>query len=314
MLQRLSFIPLRIAQAIPVVFGVTIVVFFLVRLLPGGPAVALLGEHATPAAIEAVNHQYGLDGPIWLQYVDFLRNVVTGNLGTSLFYRQPVSQLVKVALPATVQLVLYAIVLTTIISVPLAALAASRPGRWPDHAVRLVPMVGLGMPQFWVGIVLLLILASTLHLFPVGGYGDDVVHNLWYLFLPAFTVAISMSPIVIRSLRTAMMAVLSSDYVDTARSKGTPPRRLFARHVLRNAAIPTVTVLGVNVGYLIGGTIVVEKVFALPGLGDYMVTAIFNRDFPTVQGITLVIALLVVVISVVTDVVYALLDPRVNVR
>ena len=314
MLQRLSFIPLRIAQAVPVVFGVTIVVFFLVRMLPGGPAVALLGEHATPEAIRAVNHEYGLDGPIWLQYWDFLRNVVTGNLGTSLFYQQPVSQLVKVALPTTVQLVLYAIVLTTVISVPLAALAASRPGRWPDHAVRLVPMVGLGMPQFWVGIVLLLILASTLQLFPVGGYGDDVVQNLWYLFLPAFTVAISMSPIVIRSLRAAMMAVLSSDYVDTARSKGTPPRRLFVKHVLRNAAIPTVTVLGVNVGYLIGGTIVVEKVFALPGLGDYMVTAIFNRDFPTVQGITLVIALLVVVISVVTDVVYALLDPRVNIR
>jgi peptide/nickel transport system permease protein len=148
----------------------------------------------------------------------------------------------------------------------------------------------------------------------VGGYGDNVVQNLWYLFLPAVTVAISMSPIVIRSLRTAMISVLGSDYVDTARSKGTSPLHLFGRHVLRNAAIPTVTVLGVNVGYLIGGTIVVEKVFALPGLGDYMVTAIFNRDFPTVQGVTLVIALLVVVISVVTDVIYALLDPRVNLQ
>lgn len=314
MLQRLSFIPLRIVQAVPVVFGVTIVVFFLVRLLPGGPAVALLGEHATPDAIAAVNRQYGLDGPIWLQYLDFLKHIVTGNLGTSLFYQQPVSQLVKVALPATVQLVLYAIVLTTIISVPLAALAASRPGQWRDHAVRVVPMVGLGMPQFWVGLILLLVLGSRLHLFPVGGYGDNVAQNLWYLFLPAFTVAISMSPIVIRSLRTAMISVLSSDYVDTARSKGTPPLHLFSRHVLRNAAVPTVTVLGVNVGYLIGGTIVVEKVFALPGLGDYMVTAIFNRDFPTVQGITLVIALMVVVISVVTDVIYALLDPRVNIR
>jgi peptide/nickel transport system permease protein len=313
-LQRLSFIPLRIVQAVPVVIGVTIVVFVLIRLLPGGPAVALLGEHATPEAIAAVNRRYGLDGPVFVQYLDFVKAIATGDLGTSLFYQQPVAQLVKVAFPATVQLVLYAIVLTVIISVPLAALAASRPGRWRDHAVRVVPMVGLGMPQFWVGIILLLLLASRLQLFPVGGYGDDVVQNLWYLFLPAVTVAISMAPIVIRSLRTAMISVLASDYVDTARSKGTSPVHLFTRHVLRNAAVPTVTVLGVNVGYLIGGTIVVEKVFALPGLGDYMVTAIFNRDFPTVQGVTLVIALLVVGISVVTDVIYALLDPRVNLR
>ncbi len=263
MLQRLSFIPLRIVQAVPVVFGVTIVVFFLVRLLPGGPAVALLGEHATPEAVAAVNRQYGLDGPIWLQYLDFLKHIVTGNLGTSLFYQQPVSQLVKVALPATVQLVLYAIVLTTIISVPLAALAASRPGQWRDHAVRVVPMVGLGMPQFWVG----LISAAA-----VGEAGCISSRSAATATTSPRTSGICSCPrsrlrsrcrrSSIRSLRTAMISVLSSDYVDTARSKGTPPLHLFGRHVLRNAAVPTVTVLGVNVGYLIGGTIVVEKVFA----------------------------------------------------
>ncbi|MFC4242221.1 ABC transporter permease [Gryllotalpicola reticulitermitis] len=312
MLQRLRFIPLRIVQAIPVVFGVTLVVFFLVRFLPGSPAIAMLGEHATPAAIAAVDKEYGLNAPIWVQYGDFIGNLVRGNLGQSLFYHQPVSQLVRVGFPATLYLVVYAIVLTVIISVPLAAVAASAPGRARDQFVRVGPLVGLGMPQFWVGIMLILILGVRLKIFPIGGYGSDFVANLGYLFLPALTVAISMSPIVIRSLRSAMISVLGSDYVGTARSKGTSPFHLFSRHVLRNAAVPTVTVLGVNVGYLLGGTIVVEKVFALPGLGNYMVTAIFNRDFPTVQGITLVIALMVVVVGILTDVVYALLDPRVK--
>jgi peptide/nickel transport system permease protein len=173
-------------------------------------------------------------------------------------------------------------------------------------------MIGLGMPQFWVGIMLILILGVKAKIFPIGGYGNNALENLYYLFLPALTVAISISPIVIRSLRTAMISVLGSDFVGTARSKGTSPFHIFSRHVLRNAAVPTVTVLGVNVGYLLGTTIVIEKVFALPGLGNYMVTAIFNRDFPTVQGITLVIALLVVVVGILTDVVYALLDPRVE--
>ena len=312
MLQRLRFIPLRILQAIPVVFGVTIVVFFLVRFLPGSPAIAILGEHATPAAVAAINKEYGLDGPIWVQYGAFIGHLVQGNLGESLFYHEPVSQLVAVGLPATLYLVVYSIILTVIISVPLASLAASRPGAFRDQAVRIGPMVGLGMPQFWVGIMLILLLGVKAKIFPIGGYGNNPLENIVYLFLPALTVAISISPIVIRSLRTAMISVLGSDFVGTARSKGTSPFRIFSRHVLRNAAVPTVTGLGVNVGYLLGTTIVIEKVFALPGLGNYMVTAIFNRDFPTVQGITLVIALLVVVVGILTDVVYALLDPRVE--
>ncbi len=198
------------------------------------------------------------------------------------------------------------------LSVPLAVLAASRRDGWVDQAVRAVPLVGLGMPSFWLGIILILLLALKAGLFPVSGFGDTPLEHLHSIVLPGLTVALALTPILIRSLRTSMVAVLDSDYVVTARAKGLSHRRIIVSHTLRNAAVSSVTVLGVNIAYLVGSTLVVERVFSLPGLGTLMLEAIFNRDFAVVQGVTLVFAVLVVTVNLLTDLAHAALDPRVE--
>lgn len=312
MLSRLKFVPLRLLQAVPVMFGVTLVVFFMVHLIPGNPAESILGAQATPAKVRALTDQMGLNQPLLQQYWHFLANVVHGDLGDSYTYQVPVLTLVWQRAPVTLLLVAYSVVLMLLISIPLSMLAASRPGRVRDHAVRVIPLVGLGMPQFWVGVMLLLVFSVGASWFPVGGYGDTFIDHFWYLFLPALTLAISISPVIIRSLRSSMLNVLESDYVATARSKGAGGRALFVGHVLRNAIIPAVSIVGVNLGYLVGGTLVIEKVFAIPGLGSMLIESIFARDFPSVQAVALVVAVFVVLVGVLTDVVYTLLDPRVD--
>ncbi|MGH1523928.1 ABC transporter permease [Leifsonia sp. L25] len=312
MLHRLRFVPARLLQAVPVILGVTLLVFFMAHLLPGDPAVAILGEHATPARVAALREQLGLDQPIWTQYFLFLGRLLQANLGTSLTYQQPVAGLVLGAIPVTLSLLLFAVVLCLAISIPLSALAASAPDRARDFGVRVYTLLGQGMPQFWVGIMLILLFAVNLRIFPVGGFGETPLDHVYYLALPALTLAIAMSPTIIRSLRASTISVLGSEYIATARSKGAAGFPLFRGHVLRNAAIPTVSILGVNLGYLVGGSLVIEKVFALPGLGSLMINAIFSRDFPTIQGVALFVALFVVVVGILTDVVYTLLDPRVD--
>jgi peptide/nickel transport system permease protein len=312
MLDRFRFVPLRLLQSIPVIFGVTVVVFFMVHLLPGNPALAILGQTATPERVAALSHQLGLDQPLWDQYLHFLGHLVHGNLGTSITYQRPVSELVLDALPITLSLLAYGLVLALLISVPLAGLAATRPGRGRDLGVRTFTLLGQGMPQFWVGIMLILLLAVNLQLFPVGGYGETPLEHVYYLFLPALTLAIAMCPTIIRSLRASAINVLGSDYVGTARSKGAAGATLFRQHVLRNAAIPTVSIIGVTLGYLVGGSLVIERVFAVPGLGSLMINAIFSRDFPTIQAVALVVALFVIVVGILTDVVYTAIDPRVD--
>ena len=312
MLGRLKFVPLRIVQAVPVAFGVTIVVFLLVHLIPGNPAESILGAQATPARVAALSKQMGLDESLPQQYLHFLSNLAHGNLGQSYTYQTSVLSLVLQRVPVTLTLVLYSVVLMLIISVPLSAWAASRPGGARDHAVRVVPLVGLGMPQFWVGVMLLLVFGVEFKWFPVGGYGQTFSQHLWYLFLPALTLAISVSPVIIRSLRSSMLNVLESDYVATARSKGAGGWALFSGHVLRNAVIPAVSIVGVNVGYLVGGTLVIEQVFAIPGLGSLLIGSIQARDFPSVQAVALFVAVFVVAVGVLTDIVYTLLDPRVD--
>ncbi|MCU1507606.1 MAG: peptide/nickel transport system permease protein [Microbacteriaceae bacterium] len=312
MLHRLRFIPGRLVQSIPVAFGVTLIVFFMARLLPGNAALAILGQQANAASVAALSKQLGLNQPLWEQYFLFIGRLFQGNLGTSLTYQIPVSELLSQAIPVTLSLLGLALLLALVISVPLAALAAFRPGSPRDLGVRAFTLLGQGMPQFWLGIMLILLLAIGLPLFPVGGYGNSPADHPYYLFLPALTLAIAMCPTIIRSLRSSMIDVLGSDYVGTARSKGSYGAALFRGHVLRNAAIPTVSVIGVNLGFLVGGSLVIEKVFALPGLGSIMINAIFTRDFPTVQGVTLFVALFVVVVGILTDVVYTMLDPRVD--
>jgi len=309
---RVRFLVIRLAQAVPVALGVTIIVFFMTHLLPGNPAEALLGQQATPARVQALTHSLGLDRPLAAQYFSYLGHLLTGNLGQSLMYQSSVAGLVGHALPASIFLIVYALVLSLVVSIPLATLAASRPGRVRDHGVRAFTMLAQGMPQFWIGIMLLMLVAVKVKIFPVGGYGTGFFGHLRYLFLPGFTLGLFLSPTIIRSLRASMISVLGADYVTTARSKGTIGLSLFRRHVLRNAAIPTVSIISVNLGYLIGSTLVVEHVFAVPGLGSLMVNAIFARDLPLIQGVSLAVALFVVVVGVLADLTYTLLDPRVK--
>jgi peptide/nickel transport system permease protein len=303
----------RLLQMIPIALGVTLLVFFLIHLVPGDPARTMLGTRATPERIALLHEEWGLDKPLPVQYWRFLERLVQGDLGSSLFYSVPAGRLVLERLPVTLWLIALGTLFAVVIAVPLAVLAARRRDRLTDHVVRAVPLVGLGFPQFWIGIMLLL--AFGLHAgraFPVGGYGEGFFGHLRSMFLPALTVALAISPILIRSLRASMLEVLESDYVTTARSKGLPERRVLVRHALRNAVISMVSVLGVNIGFLVGGTLVVEQVFALPGIGQLMINSIFQRDFPVVQAVTLAFAVMVVLVYLTTDIVHALLDPRVR--
>jgi peptide/nickel transport system permease protein len=308
-----GYVVRRLLQAVPVALGVTILVFFLIHLVPGDPARTILGNRATAQRVALLRHDWGLDRPLPVQYEKFMGRLAHGDLGSSLFYGVGAGRLVLDRLPVTLWLICFGAILSVAIAVPLALVAATRRDRVSDHLIRGVPLVGLGFPPFWIGIVLLLVFSLHLgRLFPVGGYGSGFLGHLHSMFLPALTVALAICPILIRSLRAALLEVLESDYITTARSKGLSERRVLMHHALRNAAISTVSVLGVNIGFLVGGTLVIEQVFAVPGVGQLMINSIFQRDFPVVQAVTLVFSLLVVLVYLLTDVAHALLDPRVR--
>jgi peptide/nickel transport system permease protein len=310
---RFAYILRRLVQAVPVVLGVTVLCFFMIHLVPGDPARTMLGVHATPKKIALLHHEWGLDRSLPAQYELFMKRLVHGNLGESLFYNVSAWSLISGRLPVTLWLIGYGTLLSILIAIPLAVLAASRKDGARDQVVRAVPLVGLGFPPFWLGIMLLL--AFGLHLgrlFPVGGYGTGVTGHLHAMFLPALTVALGIAPILIRSLRASLLQVLESDYITTARSKGISETRVLLRHALRNAVVSTVSVLGVNIGFLVGGTVIIEQVFALPGIGQLMLNSILQRDFPVVQGVTLVFGIMVVFVYLATDILHSLLDPRVR--
>ena len=308
---RMSFVLRRLALLVPTAVGVTIITFFMVHLIPGNPAVTILGQRANPSTVATLDGQLGLNQALIEQYWLFIDRLFHGNLGESLYYQVPVSGLITSHLPATLWLLCYAAVIAVLISVPLATLAASRKDAVRDHVVRVVPLLGLGMPAFWLGLILQTWLGTKVRLFPVTGYGQGFAGHLRYMFLPALTVAVALCPVLIRSLRASMLGVLGADFVTTARAKGVPTPRLLVRHVLRNAVIPAVTVLGINIGYLIGGTLIVEQVFAIPGLGSMVVNAAIAKDFPVVQGVVLVMVTMVIVTNLAVDALCRMLDPRI---
>jgi peptide/nickel transport system permease protein len=308
-----AYVGRRLLALLPILLGISILVFMLVHLIPGNPAVTILGNKATPARVALLNHEWGLDRPLPVQYADFMGRILHGDFGTSLFYEVGAGGLVIQKLPITLFLIAYGGLVSLLIAVPLAVIAATRRDRAADHVVRAVPLIGLGFPPFWVGIVLLYVFSLRLGLFPVGDYGQGgFPDHLYHMTLPALTVALGLAPILIRSLRAALLEVLGSDYITTARSKGLAERRVLVRHGLRNAIISTVAVLGVNLAYLVGGTVIVEQVFNLGGAGQLMINSVFQRDFPVVQTATLAFAVLVVLVYLATDVAQALLDPRVR--
>jgi peptide/nickel transport system permease protein len=311
-MKYLVYILRRMVALIPVLLGISFIVFFLIRLIPGDPAATLLGSHATPDAVRALRAQLGLTEPLWRQYLTFLGHLLRGDLGYSYVYSGTVADLIATSLPVTIWLLVSGTAFTLLIAVPLAVLAAARRGGIADNIIRVVPVAGLGMPPFWLGIILILVFGLKLHWFPVAGYGTGLAGHLRGIVLPGVTVALALAPILIRSLRASMIEVLSSDYIVTARSKGIGTSRVVLGHALRNAAVSSVAVLGVNIAYLTGSTLVVERVFSLPGIGQQMINSILGRDFPTVQGITLTFAIMVVVVNLLTDLTHAALDPRVK--
>ncbi|WP_412555646.1 ABC transporter permease [Shimia sp. MIT1388] len=306
----LQYVLKRLALMVPTFVLVMIIIFLLVRLLPGDPAIAIAGDKASDADLAAIREKLGLNDPLLVQFWLFFTNTLQGDLGRSIMMRTSVSSVIIERLPTTGFLALFAVSLSLLIAGPLAFVAALNRGKWPDTVIRTVFQVGLSMPVFYIGLILLTFLAAQLRWFPVGGSGDGFFGQLYYLFLPSMTVALYTSAIIMRNLRASIIEVLDAEYVQFARAKGLPNRLILGRHVLRNALISTITLLGLSIGNLMSGTLVTETVFAVPGLGRLMLEAIFARDYPLIQGLTLTFAVLVSIVFLLTDLFQSLLDPR----
>ncbi len=307
-----SYLARRLLQMVPVMFLLSIFIFFLIRLVPGDPASAMLGDRGTDQTILELQERLHLNDPIYVQYGVFVKNLLQGDLGNSIRKGDPVRDLIVHRLPPTIFLAFYAGLLSLLITVPLATLAAFKQNRAPDFLVRAFTMLSLAMPSFWIGMMLLQFLAVKYRIFPVSGYGEGFLGHARSLFLPALALALGIASVLIRSLRHSLLETLQADYVRTARAKGLTNQRVFTWHVLRTSAMSTITILGVNIAYLIGGAAVVETIFAIPGVGQLVVSSIFSRDYPVIQGATLFFGLLVLFINLITDVCYALIDPRVS--
>lgn len=311
-MSRGAYIVRRLLLMIPIALGVTLVTFILIHLIPGDPAVTMLGIRATPKAVALLRNQWGLNKPLYDQYWTFLTHIVRGNFGQSLFNNSPATGIILRAASVTLMLIVYAAVLSVAIAVPLAVLAATHRDGIVDQAVRAIPLVGMGMPSAWVAIMLILLLGLRVHAFPVGGYGSGFLGHLYSMFLPSVTLALGFAPVMIRSLRSNLIDAFDAEYVTTARSKGIPERRVLVRHAIRNAIVSSVSILGLQIAWLISGTLVVETIFGLPGVGALMVNSIYRRDFPVVQGITFLLAVAVILTNLATDITRSLLDPRVR--
>ncbi|MCQ8781447.1 ABC transporter permease [Mangrovibrevibacter kandeliae] len=307
----LSFIFRRLLQLIPTLAFILVVIFVLVRMLPGDPASAILGDRARDADVTRINAELGLDQPIPVQFGIFLKNIATGDLGNSIHLKVSVASLIADRLPVTLMLTAMAALIALVLAVPLAFVAATRQGRVADNSIRGAFQVGLSMPVFYVGLILLTVFGAQLRWFPVGGFGSSFVDHLYHLFLPALTLALSLAAILMRNLRAAIIGVVDAEYVDFARAKGLRSRLIMTRHVLRNALISTVTLFGLQVGTLLGGAVITETVFAIPGAGRLMIDSIYGRDYPVVQGLALALAVIVSLTFLLTDIVQAWLDPRV---
>jgi peptide/nickel transport system permease protein len=302
----------RSGQALLVLIGLSLAVFLLIQLVPGDPARAILGPRATASAIAALRMRLGLDAPLPVQYWHFISRAIRLNFGFSTIQRAPVSQLLWPRLGATLLLTAYATVVSVIIAGPLAIISAVKKNRLPDHLIRLTTMVTFAMPAFWLGMVLILLLAVKISAFPPSGYGAGFVGHLYSLTLPALALGLGLAPLVLRTLRGSLIDTRGSEFVEAAQARGLGQWRVMLRYGLRNSLVASITVIGVNVGYILGIVVVIENVYALPGLGSLLVTAVQDRDFPVVQGVAIVLGAIIVIVNLVTDLGYALLDPRVR--
>lgn len=307
-----AYILRRIAQAIPVLIGITLAAFLLIHLVPGDPAKIILGGQATPEAVATLNEQLGLDQPLIKQYVDFVTGALTLDFGDSITQRTAIGPLLAEKIPITVFLLIYAVAISILVAVPLAILSALRRNRPADHFIRLFSTVTFAMPSFLLGLLLILIFSLQLGWLPTAGYGEGFVGHLKSLTLPAITVGLYLAPILLRTLRVGVIETLGAEYIEAARARGINERRIVLKHVLRNSLVSTVTVLGLNIGFLLSGLVIIENVFALPGLGSSLVNSVLERDYPMIQALTLIFGAGVVAINLLTDLTYAKLDPRVR--
>lgn len=311
----LKYILGRLASLLPILFGVSLFAFLLVHLVPGDPVEAMVGLEASQESIDALRSTYGLDRPLHEQYVLWIGNVVQGDFGRSVQSRRPVSGLILQALGPTAQLAICALILSLIISIPAGIASATRKNTLADYVATFSALGGLSLPSFWIGILLILGFSVNLAWFPSSGNASlfqEPLRALHHLVLPTVTLGTALAAATMRMTRATMLETLSQDYVRTARAKGLPRRLVVYKHALRNAIMPVITLLGIQMGQLLGGVVVTETVFAWPGLGKLTVDAIFARDYPIVQGAVLTTALLFVVINLLTDIAYTFLDPRVR--
>jgi peptide/nickel transport system permease protein len=302
----------RTVSSLVTIVLVSIVVFALVHLIPGNPAQVILGFRSTPYELGALRVSLGLNKPLPVQYADFWSGVVHGTMGTSLIYRQPVLGLVLPRLGVTLFLVIYSAALSVIAGIPIGTIAALKKEKPTDQAIRVMLLIGVAVPAFWIGTLLILVFSLKIPIFPVGGYGIGFVGHIISLFLPALTLALWQTALIARNLRTSILEVIRMPYVDFARMKGLPPWSVLRRHILRNGLVSTVTIVGINVSFLLAGAVVVESVFSIPGSGSLLVQSVFARDYTVIEGITFVYAVLVVLINLITDLIYPVLDPRVR--
>ncbi len=312
----IGFIVRRLLQLVPVVLLASLGIWGIIYAVPGGPVGALLGENATPEQIRAATAELGLDRPVLVQYLAWLGHALSGDLGVSIQSREPVLSLIGQRLPATMQLGVASILVGLLIGVPVAVASALRPGSWLDRLLSGWSALALGVPTFWLGILLILLFAIELRLLPsVSAYvpfWESPVRMATNILLPALTLGIYVSGIFARFLRASLVSELKADYVRTARSKGLRERDIVAGHVMRNALLPFITIVGLMMASLIGGALVTEAVFTYPGLGRLLIQAIGTRDYPLVQGCILVVLVIYVLINLVVDVLYQYIDPRID--
>ncbi|RMO12683.1 ABC transporter permease [Pseudomonas savastanoi] len=309
----LMFILRRLLSSIPTLILVSLFVFTLQKLLPGDPVLAMAGEERDPAVMEYLRDKYRLDDPIPLQYLNWVGSVLTGDLGTSLRTEQPVTTLLASKLPVTIELAVLALLIALLIGIPTGIISAVRKGTTVDYGANVVALSGISIPHFWLGILLIMIFAVKLQWLPASGFvpmGEDFGQNLKTLILPAFVLGAGLSGILMRHTRSAMLEVLRTDYVRTARAKGLFPRTVILKHALRNALMPIITLTTLLFGELLGGAVLTEQVFSIPGFGKMIVDAVFNRDYAVVQGVVLCVAIGFLILNLLADVLYRLINPR----
>lgn len=305
----------RLVLLVPTVLGVTILVFLMMHFIPGDPVALLLGDYYTEATAAAIRAQYGLDKPLHIQYFIWLKRLFIGDWGNSIIANRPIFEDLMRRLPVTLELIILSMAFALLIAVPAGVIAALRPYSWRDYGAMTTALIGVSVPEFFMGILLILFFSLLWGILPAVGYvplTESLWGNLQHMILPAITLGLARAALLTRLVRASMMEVIRLDYITTARAKGVREWAVVLKHALKNALIPTVTVLGLQVGFLIGGAIIVETVFSVPGVGSFGISAISLRDYPQVQAFVLLFALGFVLINLIVDVLYAFLDPRIK--